>query len=339
MALHSLSWWVWLDVCSTDRRWPWPSSPIFTVSCNIEKCRTDMLLGNADLFSSVTHVPTLLTPCIAWHIRAKELHYFDAPNIPNNRYSKGIGFYHQHFFPYPPPQDHRLIDCTPTYLGSVDAPRRVASTYAASREAPKFVLVLRDPLDRAVSHWSHAVTMSHKHRKFGRLKHWTVSLVSCCVACPSHRFSTVSFSQTVPRVCVCVYCNVWRVTTNASHSLTRPVEIDTPTSAPYAIPVIHSLHQRHHHRSTQATFPRLQTWGLRCGTSVKTRLGLTPSEGRGSLTAHHPQCGNPAGQMDCCHAMVVLYTVAWWTNSWRTGGASSQNLHFAWCRWGIYTET
>ena len=54
--------------------------------------------------------------------------------------------------------------------------------YEESPEPAKFVVVMRDPVERAVSHWTHAWTMSKKHRKFGRLGHWTIKLVSVSAA-------------------------------------------------------------------------------------------------------------------------------------------------------------
>jgi hypothetical protein len=115
--------------------------------------------------------------------RAKELHFFDESTgvgveSKAQRYDRGLDFYHSHFDPFPPPSGSRLVDCTPTYLASVAARRRVAETYAGSRDTAKFVVVMRDPVERAVSHWTHAWTMSRKHRKFGRLGHWTIKLVS-----------------------------------------------------------------------------------------------------------------------------------------------------------------
>ena len=89
---------------------------------------------------------------------AKELHFFD--NTP--RYRNGLDFLHEHFQPFPPPTGQRFVDCTPTYLGSLNASKRIHSTYAALTGAarPKFVVVMRPALDRAISHWSHAARMS-----------------------------------------------------------------------------------------------------------------------------------------------------------------------------------
>ena len=64
--------------------------------------------------------------------------------------------------PFPPPEGNRFVDCTPTYLGSLNASKRIHSTYAAltGADRPKFVVVMRPALDRAISHWSHAARMS-----------------------------------------------------------------------------------------------------------------------------------------------------------------------------------
>lgn len=106
----------------------------------------------------------------------KELHFFD--NTP--RYTKGLDFLHTHYLPFPPPEGSRFVDCTPTYLGSLNASKRIQSTYAALTGAarPKFVVVMRPALDRAVSHWSHAARMSKVWIERGKMDHWTVTMTN-----------------------------------------------------------------------------------------------------------------------------------------------------------------
>ena len=100
----------------------------------------------------------------------------------------------------------RMIDCTPTYLGHNLAMDRIARTYANAKEPPKFIVAVRDPVERAVSHWAHAVVMSQRHRRLGDLDHWTVKLVRtpmlCLLVC--HTFDGVMTLLVMPWCAACI---------------------------------------------------------------------------------------------------------------------------------------
>lgn len=79
--------------------------------------------------------------------RRKELHYFDQDCFfeqPKQDYS----YYHKQFAPEP---QHKIIgEATPSYMYWRDAPRRI-SEY---NPTIKLIVILRNPIDRAYSHWN-----------------------------------------------------------------------------------------------------------------------------------------------------------------------------------------
>jgi hypothetical protein len=103
---------------------------------------------------------------------SKEIRFFS----DDSRYERGLDFYHSHFTPYPPPSGSRLVDCTPDYFQRVQVRNRMVDTYAQSLEPAKFVVLMRDPVERAVSHWSMAVRSSQTFRMHD--DHWAVQMVS-----------------------------------------------------------------------------------------------------------------------------------------------------------------
>lgn len=89
--------------------------------------------------------------------RTKEVHYFD------NRFDRGTGWYRGHF----PPLWRRgrgtiTGEATPSYLFAPSVPARVAATLPHAR----FVVLLRDPVKRAYSHYHHNVRMEREPRSF-----------------------------------------------------------------------------------------------------------------------------------------------------------------------------
>jgi hypothetical protein len=123
--------------------------------------------------STVIHfyAPQLRSPLDS-RSSSKEIHFFS----DDLRYERGLDFYHSHFTPYPPPTGSRLVDCTPNYFEHVRVRNRIVDTYAQSLEPAKFVVLMRDPVERAVSHWSMAVRYSELFRK--RENHWAVRMVN-----------------------------------------------------------------------------------------------------------------------------------------------------------------
>lgn len=89
----------------------------------------------------------------------KEVHYFD------NRYDQGLAWYRRHF----PARWNRGAgtvtgEATPSYLFAPAVPGRVAETLPNAR----FVVLLRDPVKRAYSHYHHNVRMEREPRPFAQ---------------------------------------------------------------------------------------------------------------------------------------------------------------------------
>jgi len=98
--------------------------------------------GTTSLFNYLAQHPDVLPPL------GKELHYFDF------HYARGIRYYRGRF-----PYRHRLrrgalsLDATPYYMMHPLAPRRAAELLPDAR----LIAVLRNPVDRALSHYQHEV--------------------------------------------------------------------------------------------------------------------------------------------------------------------------------------
>lgn len=96
--------------------------------------------GTTSLFSYLCEHP-LVRPGLA-----KEVHFFD------NNFARGPGWYRAHF-PQAPRQDRRIGEATPYYMFHPLAPARMAATIPDA----KLIVVLRNPVDRAYSHYHHEV--------------------------------------------------------------------------------------------------------------------------------------------------------------------------------------
>jgi hypothetical protein len=107
--------------------------------------------GTTSLFNYLTQHPDLLAPL------GKELHYFDF------HYHRGIRWYRGRF-----PYQHRLrngtltIEASPYYLIHPLVPARVA----ALLPEVKLIAVLRNPVDRALSHYQHEVRDGREQLSF-----------------------------------------------------------------------------------------------------------------------------------------------------------------------------
>jgi hypothetical protein len=96
--------------------------------------------GTTSIFNYLVQHPDVLPPL------GKELHYFDL------HYARGVNYYRGRF-----PYSHRLgrgaltVDATPYYLAHPLAPER------AARLLPqvKLIAMLRNPVERALSHYQH----------------------------------------------------------------------------------------------------------------------------------------------------------------------------------------
>jgi hypothetical protein len=102
--------------------------------------------GTTSLFNwLVTH------PSVAGST-TKEVHYFD------RHYANGERWYRAHF---PLKVDHRLsMEATPYLLFYPVAPRRVAADLPTTT---RFIVLLRDPVERAISHYWHSWRIDAEH--------------------------------------------------------------------------------------------------------------------------------------------------------------------------------
>ena len=90
--------------------------------------------------------------------RFKEPHFF---NIDEN-FSKGIDWYEKTYF-NDVQNEKVIIDFTPTYLYSNLCAERI---YKSLGSKMKFIIVLRDPVNRAYSHYNHSVRDGHENHDF-----------------------------------------------------------------------------------------------------------------------------------------------------------------------------
>ena len=88
----------------------------------------------------------------------KEPHFF---NFDKN-FSKGIDWYSQTYFGNVS-EEKAIIDFTPTYLYSNLCAERIFNCLGPKM---KFVVILRDPVDRAYSHYNHSVRDGHEEKSF-----------------------------------------------------------------------------------------------------------------------------------------------------------------------------
>lgn len=104
--------------------------------------------GTTSFFTYLTQHPQVLKNPLNY----KELYFF------NTYYERGLNYYH-HFFPLN--WRRGLVgEATTTYLHSLEAPARIA------RDIPnvKLLLTLRDPVERAISHYYHHVKRGRETR-------------------------------------------------------------------------------------------------------------------------------------------------------------------------------
>ena len=89
----------------------------------------------------------------------KEVHFFD-----NDNYFKhekiDYEFYHEFFRPQ---KKHKIVgECTPIYMFWKDSMKRI---YDYNSKI-KLIIILRNPIERAFSHWNMEVQRKREHRTF-----------------------------------------------------------------------------------------------------------------------------------------------------------------------------
>ena len=87
----------------------------------------------------------------------KEPHFFDF----NESWNKGVAWYQSSYYDK---ANHQYVgDFTPTYLSSELAPGRIQEALGSQ---VKFVVILRNPIDRAYSHYLHSLRDQHENLSF-----------------------------------------------------------------------------------------------------------------------------------------------------------------------------
>ena len=88
----------------------------------------------------------------------KEPHFFDIPLV----YQNGIEWYKKTYF-QSVKNEKCIGDFTPTYLFDEHAPERILNDLGVNM---KFIIILRNPVDRAYSHYLHSKRDLHEHLSF-----------------------------------------------------------------------------------------------------------------------------------------------------------------------------
>lgn len=100
--------------------------------------------GTTSLYNCLKQHPAVLPA------RKKEIHYF------SQFYRKGLPWYLEHF---PKRENHQLSgEASPFYLFHPQSARRIAETYPDI----KIIIILRDPVERAISHYDQQYRRGHE---------------------------------------------------------------------------------------------------------------------------------------------------------------------------------
>ena len=108
--------------------------------------------GTTSLYDILSQHSEVFTPSF------KEPHFFD---IPSN-YQNGVEWYEKTYFKGV--KDEKCIgDFSPTYLFEAQSPQRILNDIGAD---VKFIIILRNPVDRAYSHYLHSKRDEHEKLSF-----------------------------------------------------------------------------------------------------------------------------------------------------------------------------
>ncbi|MEW4267096.1 sulfotransferase domain-containing protein [Priestia aryabhattai] len=108
--------------------------------------------GSTSLYNYLIKHPDILPPS------KKELHFFNK----TEHYRKGIDWYKKQF-PLSKSLNKMTGEATPNYLFDTLTPKRVADHLP---QTTKFIVLLRNPVDRAYSNYQMKVKKGHDHRSF-----------------------------------------------------------------------------------------------------------------------------------------------------------------------------
>lgn len=104
--------------------------------------------GTSSLWANLAEHPRLQPPAKKAFLRGasnhKEVHFFDR----EHKWKKGVDFYRSFFVGHP--QQFYHFESTPNYLYMPKVPKRVKAVLPNA----KFIVMLRNPVDRAWSHFS-----------------------------------------------------------------------------------------------------------------------------------------------------------------------------------------
>jgi hypothetical protein len=106
--------------------------------------------GTTSLYYYLKEIPSIALPL------KKEIHFFDL------YYEKGVGWYKKYFEEFQN-KGYKLIgEATPSYMYFEDVPRRIYELIPNT----KLIFMLRDPIDRAYSHYWHTVKRGYESLSF-----------------------------------------------------------------------------------------------------------------------------------------------------------------------------
>ena len=121
----------------------------------------------------------------------KEPHFFDIPSV----YQNGIEWYEKTYF-QSVKNEKCIGDFSPTYLFDEHAPERILNDLG---DNVKFIIILRNPVDRAYSHYLHSKRDEHENLSFKD----ALSLEKNRVYCKKGRgdFFTDYYEMNIPSCC------------------------------------------------------------------------------------------------------------------------------------------
>lgn len=111
--------------------------------------------GTSSLFSYLVQHPQIRGSS------RKEVHFFDGGSLPGvDNFKKGSKWYRSHFPLNLEPRETPTIEATPSYLFVPSVPARISTLLPGV----KLIAVLRDPVERAISHYFHEVRAGREKR-------------------------------------------------------------------------------------------------------------------------------------------------------------------------------
>jgi tetratricopeptide (TPR) repeat protein len=108
--------------------------------------------GTTSLYTYLAQHPQILTPI------KKEMDFFSW------HFHRGIDWYLAHFPPIPQGENFWTFEASPSYFDYREAPERLYSAFPQV----KLIVLLRNPVDRAISHFYRLSSLNWEHRSFDR---------------------------------------------------------------------------------------------------------------------------------------------------------------------------